>query len=107
MMAVVASASARNFCASAEVKKFACTQVGELTSAITTNKPRNACARQAWKIPISSLSKVTRIPPSTPCKMTAATAVNPSNRTQRRGSVRQSHPARISVRSPTVDAINR
>src|SRR5438552_2067344 len=50
---------------------------------------------------------VTRKPPRTPCKMTAASAAAPRNRTQWRESTRHIQTARMMVRKPTTDAVNR
>src|ERR1700730_9870270 len=50
---------------------------------------------------------VTRRPPRTPCKMTAANAARPRNRTQRRELARNIQTARMMVRKPTTDAISR
>src|SRR6266516_3656800 len=58
-------------------------------------------------MPISSLSMVTRSPPSTPCKITAPSAIAPRLRTHLRRSVRQSQIARMIVRNPTAEAIRR
>src|SRR4029079_1202079 len=57
--------------------------------------------------PISSFSKVTRKPPSTPCKITKTSAATPRLRSQRRHSARHNQRARMIVRKPTVDATSR
>src|SRR5215472_14573735 len=50
---------------------------------------------------------VTRRPPRIPCRITPTTAIAPRLRTHRRSSRSQSHTARMIVRNPTSEPINR
>ncbi len=80
----------------------------DVTTAIVTIRQKNVCARQAWATDTAvGRRKRTVIPPSTPCATTAASAAYPRRRTHARGSRRESHTARSTVRIPTAVATMR
>src|SRR5260370_8002787 len=80
----------------------------EVNSAISTVVEKKSCGRQAWlMLPGLGSMKITVMPPSKPCAITAASAIQPSRRIQRRPSARDNQIARIIVSSPTVVATMR
>ena len=81
---------------------------GEVKTARPTTSAKNSCANPAWLIEIGGGKKyMTVSPPSIPCAMTAARAIQPRRRTHRRDSVRESQTASPIVSMPTMLAISR
>ena len=83
-------------------------QSADVNSAIRTVVEKNNCARQACPM-LTGLGskKITVRPPSTPCAMTARSAIQPRFRIQRLSSARHSHTAMKIVSRPTVVATMR
>jgi hypothetical protein len=79
-----------------------------VTSVNVTVRAKKICARPAWLMEIESGSISRTVnPPSTPCAITAPSAIQPSQRTHARGSTRQRKITRPIVSMPTVDAMSR